>query len=103
MRVQKDPFLLSTQVIFSSDTTYFNIHINIYMNKKYNYIHTHRDALRITKLASDIYDILRGYYKSKSERVTLNTRREKRTKRTKRTVTEVTNERETRVSENQLR
>lgn len=55
-------FLPDTQVIFSSDTIYFNIHINIYEQENI-IIYIHRDALRITKLASDIYDILRGYYK----------------------------------------
>lgn len=33
MGVQKDSFLPNTQVIFSSDTIYFNIHINIYEQK----------------------------------------------------------------------
>lgn len=60
-----DPFFPNTQVIFSSDTTYFNI--NIYEQTNI-IIYIYRDALRITKLASDIYDILREYYKSKNKR-----------------------------------
>lgn len=85
-----DPFFPNTQVIFSSDTIYFNIHINIYEQTNI-IIYIYRDALRITKLASDIYDILREYYKSKSERrkrksgrirvMLRETRREKQTKR----------------------
>lgn len=51
--------ILPKQVIFSSDTTYIYFNIHIYMNKKNIIIYIHHNALRITKLASDIYDVLR--------------------------------------------
>lgn len=60
MRVQKEaPVLPNTQVIFSSDTIYFNIHINIYEQKNI-IIYIHRDTVKDNKNSRVIF---MTYYK----------------------------------------